>query len=247
VHSSWVNTNEDYLAAVSDFLKAILRRDASNRFLPDFLAFQQEVAHYGAFNALSQTLLKLTSPGVPDIYQGNEIWDLSLVDPDNRRPVDYALRRRLLDEVAKIDDVAGAAALVEAKADGRIKLLVTSRALTYRREHADLFGAGGYTPLSAQGPQAERIVAFARSLGAQQVVAVAPVLPAGLAKSGQRVVPVGPVWAGTWLALPGVPAGQVFRNIFTGEVLEAQERNGAVGLALDGVLAVFPVAFLERI
>jgi (1->4)-alpha-D-glucan 1-alpha-D-glucosylmutase len=247
VHSSWVNTNEPYAAAVSDFIRAILRRDAANRFLPDFLAFQQEIAHYGVFNSLAQVLLKITSPGVPDIYQGNELWDFSLVDPDNRRPVDYRLRRRLLDEVAPVADAAGAAALVEAKADGRIKLFVTNRALTYRRDHVELFQAGAYTPLTAQGRHAECSVAFARSAGARQVLVVVPVLTAGLAKSGERVTPVGAVWADTWLEIPAASAGQAYRNLFTGEIVEAQERNGKVGLALAEVLAVFPVALLERI
>ncbi len=247
IHSSWVNTNEPYLAAVSDFIRAILRRDDANRFLPDFLAFQQEVAHYGAFNSLAQVLLKITSPGVPDIYQGTELWDFSLVDPDNRRPVDYGLRRRLLDEVAAVADPAGAAALVETRADGRIKLFVTSRALAYRRNHADLFQAGTYTPLAAQGRHAECSVAFARSAGDRQVITVVPVLAAGLAKSGERGLPLGTVWGDTWLEVPGATAGQGFRNVFTGEVVEAQERNGKAGLALEQVLAVFPVALLERI
>jgi (1->4)-alpha-D-glucan 1-alpha-D-glucosylmutase len=247
VHSSWVNTNEPYVAAVSDFIRAILRRDEDNRFLPDFLAFQQEITHYGAFNSLAQVLLKITSPGVPDIYQGTELWDFSLVDPDNRRPVDYGLRRRLLDEVAAVTDPAGAAALMEARADGRIKLFVTSRALTYRRDHADLFQAGAYTPLVAQGRHAECSVAFARSAGDRQVITVVPVLAAGLAKSGERITPVGAVWSDTWLEVPGATAGQAFRNLFTGEVVEAEERNGKAGLALEQVLAVFPVALLERI
>ena len=147
---------------MASFIEAILTPGEANRFLPDFAEFQTKIAHYGAFNSLSQVLLKLTSPGVPDIYQGNELWDFSLVDPDNRRPVDYKLRRRLLDRVDKVSDAKGAAALVDAKEDGRVKLFVTSRALRYRRENRELFAQGAYTAIEPQGKYTESLVAYAR-------------------------------------------------------------------------------------
>jgi (1->4)-alpha-D-glucan 1-alpha-D-glucosylmutase len=254
VNTSWINPNEPYQQAVADFIAAILKPSEQNRFLPDMIAFQQRVAHYGAFNSLSQVLLKVAGPGVPDIYQGNEIWDFSLVDPDNRRPVDYRIRRRLLDRVDKVKSARGAAGLVEAKEDGRIKLLVTSRALRFRSGNRALFEQGTYTPLDARGPQADSVVAFARSHEEKMAVVVTPRLMTRLGtNAGDRrhasplQTPVGQVWSGAWLALPGVPAGERFHNVFTGEIIEAREQGNTVGLPLEEVLALFPVALLEKV
>src|SRR5881628_2467029 len=122
-----------------DFVRRILDPSPRSKFLPGFLPVVQEIARLGAINSLTQTLLKLTSPGVPDIYQGNEFWDFSLVDPDNRRPVDYKLRRELLQRWP----------------DGRIKMFLTQRIPRFRREHADLFRRGEYLPVQATGTFAE--------------------------------------------------------------------------------------------
>lgn len=248
VNSSWVNPNEHYQQAVADFIKAILQPGESNRFLPDFLALQKRVAHFGALNSLSQVLLKIASPGVPDIYQGNELWDFSLVDPDNRRPVDYKLRNRYLSEVEKISDPEGAAALLENKEDGRVKLLVISRALKFRQANHKLFYRGTYTPLEFQGPRQDHLVAFARNFEDQQALVVAPIRYTRLTKGADTITPVtGNVWADTWLALPGVEVGQKYRNLLTGENVAVREQNGSTGLALEEVLAAFPVALLEKI
>jgi (1->4)-alpha-D-glucan 1-alpha-D-glucosylmutase len=247
VNTSWVNPNEAYQQAVADFIAAILRRDEDNRFLADFLPFQRRVAHYGAFNSLSQVLIKLTSPGVPDIYQGNEVWDFSLVDPDNRRPIDYDLRRRLLDQVERVKDATAAASLVENKEDGRIKLLVTSRTLNFRRANLPLFQRGSYTPITVEGKHASNVISYARAHEGRMAVAVAPCLVTQLGKAGETVVPVGQVWAGSWLSLPGASEGDSFRNVVTGETLSASSRNGVVGLPLEEVLTVFPLALLEKI
>ena len=168
VNTSWLNPNTNYDEAVRAFVAAILEDTPGNRFLADFRSLHATVAHFGAFNALSQTLLKLTSPGVPDIYQGSEIWDFSLVDPDNRRPVDYDLRAWWLGELVNPPGSRAdlARALVDSKADGRIKLYLTHRALRFRRDHAELFRAGSYVPLEATGDAGEHIVAFARALAA---------------------------------------------------------------------------------
>src|SRR6185503_5810098 len=141
VNTSWLNPNTAYDDAVRAFVAAILEDAPSNRFLADFRSLQRTVAHYGAFNSLSQTLLKLAAPGVPDIYQGAELWDFSLVDPDNRRPVDFDLRAWWLGELvdARADHAALARALVESKEDGRVKLYLAHQALTCRRAHAELF------------------------------------------------------------------------------------------------------------
>jgi (1->4)-alpha-D-glucan 1-alpha-D-glucosylmutase len=207
------------------------------------------VAHYGAINSLAQTLLKLTVPGVPDIYQGNEMWDLSLVDPDNRRPVDYDLRAWLLGELL---DWPGERAdlarlLTDTKHDGRIKLYLTHRALTFRREHAALFHNGSYTALTASADANENIVAFSRTLGEQEALVAVPRL---LAKRlhGASAAPLGrAAWDDAQLLLPAGRARQRYRNIFTGEVVAAIERDEAVGLPLAEVFAQFPVALFERV
>lgn len=248
LNSSWVNPNEPYQQAVADFIAAILQPAENNRFLADFLPLQKKVAHFGALNSLSQTLIKITSPGVPDIYQGNELWDFSLVDPDNRRPVDYALRRRLLSEVENIAGPTGAAALLETKEDGRVKLLVTSRALNFRLSNHKLFSRGAYTPLESQGPRQDNLLAFARTLHDRQALVVAPLRYVRLTRAADITAPVtGNVWADTRLILPGAEIGQKYRNLFTGEVVAVNAQNGLPGLALEEVLAAFPVALLEKI
>ena len=143
LNTSWVQPNEAWDSAVAEFVARVLDPSPKNRFLENFIPFAEEVARIGAINSLAQTLLKLTAPGVPDIYQGNEIWDFSLVDPDNRRPVDYAQRREMLDSL----DKATPENLLGRWQDGRIKLFLTQRLLVFRRENPALFAHGSYTPL----------------------------------------------------------------------------------------------------
>ena len=140
LNTSWVQPNETWDAAMADFIARILDPSPRNRFLESFIPLAEEIARMGAINSLSQTLLKLTSPGVPDIYQGNEIWDFSLVDPDNRRPVDYAKRKKMLDALKG----ATPEELLDNWSDGRIKLFLTHRLLTFRRENPELFRDGSY-------------------------------------------------------------------------------------------------------
>jgi (1->4)-alpha-D-glucan 1-alpha-D-glucosylmutase len=249
VNTSWLNPNTNYDEAVRAFVAAVLENTATNRFLADFRALQAKVAHYGAFNSLSQTLLKLAAPGVPDIYQGTEVWDFSLVDPDNRRPVDYDLRGWWLGELEDLrgERAALAGALVESKADGRVKLYLIHRALRFRRDNAELFRAGTYTPLDATGAASEHIVAFARAHGGKEALAVAPRLLAR--RLGELdALPLGAVaWGDALMAVPGAAVGRRYRNIFTDEVTVVLERDGTAGLALAELLAHFPVALLERI
>ncbi len=252
VHTSWVNPNAEYDAAVAAFVRRLLGPEGEDEFLPDLLAFQRRIAFFGQWNSLSQLLLKLTSPGVPDLYQGQELWDFSLVDPDNRRPVDYQRRRELLAELRARAEAAGAdrtalaRELVENSADDRIKLYLTNLGLEYRRGHPDLFAEGDYQPLTAQGEKAAHVLAFARGLGESRVLAVAPRLVAGLA-NGEERPPQGVVWGETWLALPEEAAGRRYRNLFTGEELAVGEREATPGLALADLLRHFPVALLERV
>jgi len=249
VNTSWLNPNTAYDEAVRAFVAAILDAAPTNRFLSDFRILQRKIAHFGAFNSLSQVLLKLAAPGVPDIYQGNELWDFSLVDPDNRRPVDYDLRTWLLGELldAPGDRAALARALVEAKHDGRVKLYLTHRALTFRRDHADLFRAGAYIPLAATAEANEHVVAFARTLRDTEALAVAPRLLAKRLRDPEAL-PHGEVaWGTALLTLPAAPGNWRYRNIFTDEIIRVVTRDQVVGLPLAEVFANFPVALLERV
>ncbi|WP_439624338.1 malto-oligosyltrehalose synthase [Gemmata sp.] len=239
--SSWVNPNGDYDRAAREFVAKLLDPAASQAFLDDFRPLLQRVVRLGLFNSLSQTLLKLASPGVPDTYQGTELWDFSLVDPDNRRPVDYDRRRELLGGCTAAAALTGDALLkwtadvLAHKEDGRVKVYVTHRALACRRDHPGLFSEGEYAPLAAAGARADHLFAFARThAGASAVVAV-PRLVAKLC--GGAAEPLGDVWGDTTLA---VPAGR-WRNVFTGEVLTAAD-----ALPAADVFRHFPVALLVR-
>ncbi|MFQ5830642.1 MAG: malto-oligosyltrehalose synthase, partial [Candidatus Methylomirabilia bacterium] len=250
VHVSWINPQPDYDAAVQRFIAEILDRSGENAFLEDFLPFQRKIAAWGMYNSLSQTLLKLTAPGVPDLYQGTELWDLSLVDPDNRRPVDYARRRQILADLASAVAEAGsnvaalARELTNTKEDGRIKLYLIHRTLSYRRRQARLFLEGEYAPLGARGAQREHLCSFARRTDTLTVVAVVPRLVARLNMDGP---PLGKeTWGETWLALPKEAPGRRYRNLFTGETVEAVEREGSPALPLEAIFASFPVALLEQ-
>ncbi|MDP9470730.1 MAG: malto-oligosyltrehalose synthase, partial [Chloroflexota bacterium] len=248
VHTSWVNPNAAYDEATSRFVRAVLDNSAPNPFLGDIAAVRRRVAHAGTFNALGQHLLKLTAPGVPDIYQGTELWNLSLVDPDNRRPVDYDRRRALLRDLsARRDDPSLPAELVTAVDDGRIKLFVSQRVLARRATQPELFTAGDYLPLDASGPKQDHVVAFARRAGDREIVVVVPRLIAGLTR-GEAVPPVGDtLWAGTSLTIPGAADGHAYRNLFTGDTVRPAPGSRGGEIALAEALATFPVAVLERL
>lgn len=238
-HTTWINPNQDYEEAVDRFVDAILTDD-DNPFLADFREFEQTTRWHGALNSLTQALLKITSPGVPDIYQGNELWDLSLVDPDNRRPVDYGRRRSLLDHFASAP--ADPDELLAHWTDGRIKLWVTHAALTFRRANPDLFLDGEYVPLEARGPLADHLVAFARRREDAWAVVVAPRLYARLAeREGLPLgtAPIGEVWRATTVALPGdAPAS--WRGVIAPCMVESTNE-----LRVADVLAAFPVGMLK--
>jgi (1->4)-alpha-D-glucan 1-alpha-D-glucosylmutase len=244
VHTSWINPNARYDEAVAAFVEAILDPDRSAAFLEDFTLFQARVARLGGLNSLGQTLVKLTAPGVPDFYQGGELWDLNLVDPDNRRPVDWGQRARLLDELlaavaAAPDRAALAHELAKSRADARVKLFVIHEGLRFRRARRALFEAGVYEPLEARGAWAEHVCAFARVHAAGVAVTVIPRL---LARRGVDALPLGPeYWADTRLELPPELAGR-YTNVFTGERVVTEP----AGLRLGAALVSFPVALLER-
>jgi (1->4)-alpha-D-glucan 1-alpha-D-glucosylmutase len=247
VNTSWTNPNEGYDAATATFIRAVLDPKTSREFLDDFAAMRTRVCRSGLFTALSQQLLKLTAPGVPDIFQGTELWDLSLVDPDNRRPVDYPARVRLLKALDKRKPSTRLASDLTASAeDGRIKLYLTAQVLRFRAEHPDLFARGTYQPLRVEGERASHAFVFARERDGQQIIVIAPRLVDTLLR-GESVAPVGSaVWGGTALPLPD-SAGEVrYRNLFTGEQISTEPDQDLATLALADVLADFPVALLVR-
>ncbi|MHB1161660.1 MAG: malto-oligosyltrehalose synthase [Chloroflexota bacterium] len=254
VNTSWVNPNVAYEEAMQGFVRSALDRVHANPFLKDFRQLQERVAYYGMFNSLSQTLLKIASPGVPDFYQGTELWDLSLVDPDNRRPVDYELRAKMLEGLRERisspeqDPLELAKELLDSKADGRVKMFVSHLGLSYRREHPDVFREGAYLPLQTTGQRGEHLVAFALRNGPRMVVVVVPRLVARLTR-GQMIPPVGAeLWEGGHVRLPASESGKSYRNVFTREVVEVVPlEGGGVGLPAASVLAAFPVALLERV
>ena len=224
VHSTWINPNADRDQAIGDFIAAILDANQSAEFLADFRAVQRRVSRLGILNSLSQTLLRLTLPGVPDTYQGSDLWDLSLVDPDNRRPVDYAHRAESLARLGSTP----ASDLMASAEDGRIKLFVTSQTLRLRREMPGLFTLGEYTPMPGEGERAEHLFAFSRSRESSRVVVAVPRLVAALESAG---------WKDTRLALPPSESGR-WRNVFTREVIVGES------VAASDLFGQFPVAML---
>jgi len=246
VFTNWIEPNPGHEAALQDFVEAVFRADVKNRFWADLTHFQKEVVFYGALNSLSQVLLKICSPGVPDFYQGEELWDFNLVDPDNRRPIDFPSRARLLDELKAAeqrDSAALVADLVEHWQDGRIKLYLTWKAARFRREYKKLFEEGSYVPLPATGRVASNICAFARRVQKQWVVSVAPRFFTRLVDPGQP--PLGSdVWGSSALSLPrGAPL--TWRNVLTGQLVNAKSAAGHQSrLSLATLFKTFPVALL---
>jgi len=240
-NTSWINRNAEYETAVSSFVRTLLKPGAQNRFLSDFAPFQQRVARIGLWNALAQSLLKLTCPGVPDIYQGNELWDLSLVDPDNRRPVDYARRQQMFRSIRESGSDPAKISL-ETPEDGRIKLYMTWRTLCLRQEQPDLFQQGEYVPLVVEGAKANHVVAFARKSEASSVLVVVPRLIAGLLND-MDVPPIGErVWEDTHVLLPFCSCSKKYQNLFTGKTLDPQKSEGCEKIAVSKILEEFPVA-----
>ena len=260
-NTSWVNRNTDYESAMSSFVKRLLTPGGKNRFLEDFVSFQRRVARIGLWNSLSQTLLKLTSPGVPDIYQGNELWEFSLVDPDNRRPVDFVRRQQAFANIRKLGsdpDAVARGGLLETPEDGRLKLYLIWKTLCLRKQIPSVFDAGEYVPLGVAGARANHVVAFLRRLEGASVLVVAPCLIATLlSENGDNMdlPPIGPeVWKDTYVLLPSSNSYESYRNAFTGKTLALQKdvqridshNNEFVRIEVSEVLGEFPVAlYLE--
>jgi (1->4)-alpha-D-glucan 1-alpha-D-glucosylmutase len=227
VHTRWTDPNHAYESAVKDFVHAAID-DADGPFMRDFLPFLRDVARGGLINALSQTILRLAAPGVPDTYQGTEFWDFSLVDPDNRRPVDYQRRAAALRDAksAGIEQIRG----WMNDGDDRIKLLVTQRLLTLRRDDPELFIEGDYTPLRITARRPDNLFAFARRRGDRLLVVVVP-----------RLVWQFPSdWGDTQIELPPAAAAAPFRNVISDE----RHKSSQSRLPASELFTAFPAAVL---
>jgi (1->4)-alpha-D-glucan 1-alpha-D-glucosylmutase len=252
-HTSWVNPSPTYDHSVQTFVEGVLERTPSNRFLQDFLPFQERIARYGLYNSLSQLVVKIAAPGVPDFYQGTELWSFHLVDPDNRGPVDYGIRAAMADELRATIKRLGpdrsefVRGVFEQVHDGRAKIYTIMSGLEHRRQHPALFQQGEYLQLECGGSKKQHVCAFARLYQQEALMAVVPRLVATL-NADSKVPPMGPsVWEDTWVAAPPWPSFGEFRHLLTGEILSTESVNGRRVLPLARLLNHAPVALLERL
>jgi (1->4)-alpha-D-glucan 1-alpha-D-glucosylmutase len=252
-HSSWISPNEPYEAAVATFVERVLAGPEAAKFLPAFQPFHDRVARSGLVNSLSQVVLKIASPGVPDFYQGSELWDLNLVDPDNRHPVDFAARRQALDRIDALlaqpaaERSGGITALLDHWKDGEIKLLVTAAALRLRAAEPALLLEGEYLPLEVESTVDARAVAFARlSAGGRAAIAIAPHLVSRLITE-EHPVPLGDRWRTSRVHLPRSMAGLTYRDVFTGDELRPVTAGEHAWLFVGQALKQLPVALLVAV
>ena len=246
-HSSWVNVNTSYERGLEEFITALLAPTEKNPFLADFIPVATRLARHGYYNGLSQALIKFTVPGVPDIYQGCELWQFNLVDPDNRRPIDFVHRHELLRQLK--EDFAGPedgwprrlAGLMDSLDDSRLKLYITWRTLQLRATSPDLFALGEYVPLDVSGTYAEHVCAYARTWGDEAIITVVPRLT--LKRVGEQdEPPTGPaVWDDTLIHLPESLAKHAWRDVLSGA-----QHDASASLPLGKVLTILPVGLMAK-
>lgn len=248
VNLSWISQDQEYVDNLTQFIDRILRPGTEKRpntFLDQLEKFLKPVSFFGAINSLAQVVIKATAPGVPDFYRGCESWDFSLVDPDNRRPVAYGHRQRLLADLLKAESSGTqslCAEILQNLSDGRAKLWTTMRALRFRRDVPELFRAdSSYIPAYADGAAREHVIAFARQRDGQMAITVAPRFSYAMMK-GEMRVPLGEIWGDASIDLPQDSPTE-FQNVLTGEVVKAT--NGR--LLCREILASFPVALLSTV
>lgn len=249
VHTGWLKPDNDYEDAFLGFIERILEPSKDNSFLGEMRQWTRKIARFGALNSLSQTLLKLTCPGVPDLYQGTELWDLHFVDPDNRQAVDFELRRKLLAEIKKREKENLQSLLLDLLThweDGRVKLFLIYKVLNFRRRQQELFQNGSYVPLAVSGTATRRVCAFARRDGALWTVVAVPRFPTAVFCAENAPLGRQGKWEDTVLELPG-DSPAAWRSVFTGETLPAPTTiDGKSYLYLSDLFCDFPVALLER-
>jgi (1->4)-alpha-D-glucan 1-alpha-D-glucosylmutase len=254
VHTSWINPNEEYEAAMQYFIQSLLDNTKHNSFLDDFIAFQAIIVRYGLFNSLSQTLLKLTIPGVPDIYQGNEIWSFNLVDPDNRKTVNYAKRQTALEILTKSSQGDKQLPrllqeLLEQIEDGHAKLYLTWKTLSLRRGHPEVFREGNYCAMASEGLRAEHICAFSRSLNGKEIIVVSSRWFARLMGESANL-PVGSsIWNDTWIHDKQKNKEiqcRKYLNVLSHEIVQPSQTENGQRFAAADLFRHFPVALLIR-
>ncbi|MDD1751066.1 MAG: malto-oligosyltrehalose synthase [Methanothrix sp.] len=234
VHSGWVRQERSYEEAFTAFLERALD---SEKFMGTFLPFQRKISHHGALNSLATALVKITAPGIPDFYQGCELWDLSFVDPDNRRPVKFERMATYLKELVQADVLSLIEELLAGKEDARLKLFIIHQSLRARSENPELFTRGSYEPLKTEGARSENIIAFARKHNDLWAITVVPRLTTALVGEGDY--PLGrKVWSDDQIPLFS-KSPHYWRNAITGQPLEAKGQ-----LYAGDVLQHFPVALL---
>ena len=245
-NTNWANPNQDYELAVSHFVKSVLE---SKEFRDSFLPFQRKTAYFGMLNSLSQTLIKLTAPGVPDIYQGNELWEFSLVDPDNRRPVDYEERHRTLQLLKTTfgsthqQTARKARELAQDMEDGLIKLYTVWKMLGLRNQRPELFREGEYIPLRVTGEKAKHVFAFARKGAGSLLITAVPRLCAQLLGGKPNMLGSREIWGDTRIEL--FPKAETrLGNLFTGELVKSERHGNTESVPLTRLFANFPGALL---
>jgi (1->4)-alpha-D-glucan 1-alpha-D-glucosylmutase len=235
IHTSWTDPDPNYEEALRGFVEGVL---GHAEFTADLAAFLEPLAWPALVTSLSQTLIKCTAPGVPDIYQGTEFWDRNLVDPDNRRPVDFALLAATAERAAETD----VRALVDEWRSGAIKMHVMRAGLDLRARMPELFAGGRYQPLRAEGPYAKHVVAFARTDGHRAAIAIAPRLPLRLLGNASAPLIPAPQWLDTQITLPPDLAARRWRNL-----LDPSAQIAGATPSLRALLQRFPVALLEAV
>ena len=244
VHTRWTVPNHAHENGVKGFVASILKCGRENAFLRDFIEFQDRIAYYGMLNGLSQTLLKIFSPGIPDFYQGSELWDLRLVDPDNRQPVDFSKRNAMLESIRDANASGAGLSLVNELVknwrDGRIKLYLIWKALNFRREHRTLFDRGDFESVEVLGARKRNVAAFLRRYRREQVLVIVPHWLAGTSYAADQ----NGFWGNTSIRLTG-SLPKCWTNVLTDEEVQVIGKMN-LHLSVAQLLKNFPVALLTE-
>ncbi len=237
-HSSWTQVDTEYESAVYSFIENIFD---NSEFFDDFLSFQKKIAFFGVYNSLSQVLLKITSPGIPDFYQGTELWDLFLVDPDNRQPVDYNLRRDFLTEVIEKDTeerISYLQNILKNPSDGKIKIFMVYKALQLRNEKPEIFNEGNFIPIEAGGKYKENIIVYARNTEDDFVITIVPRFLTNIVEENNLPVDRD-IWDDTYIKLNKINPGSSIKNYFSGEIFERNDK-----ISVGEIFKNFPYGLL---
>jgi len=249
LETSWTFPNEEYDESLESFVQNILSKDNPS-FLYNLVEFATKIRSLGRLNSISQIVLKLTCPGIPDIYQGNELWDYSLVDPDNRRPVDFDKRKEIISSLnmrLENEPLASlASSLLKNSENGEIKMFLIKKILDYRKENSDLFRSGNYIPLSINGSRKNNVVAFARNYNVKKIIVVTSRFFNELIQKDHTFPVGGEIWRDSFLRIPLLFNGKKnLRDILTGQLVQPVKKKGHFGLEMGQVLSLLPVAVLE--